>query len=112
MSRTALISVIVASSLLGACAHQSGASQARDNDSKALESDRFQSQQREESERCEAITPSAGSTASGRDLAVTDCDVMALDRATQPARAGQLGGDPLSGNSVPRLPTERRVGGL
>ncbi len=112
MSRTASFSVIVASILLGACAHQSGTSQARSSDNKAFESDRLQSQQeRDETQGCEAMSPSAGRTGSGRDLAVTDCDVMALDRAAQQGRNGQLGGDPLTGN-LPRLPTERRVGGL
>ncbi len=112
MSRTVLFSAIIASSLLGACAHQSGTSQARSDDSKAFESDRLQSQQqRDETQGCQAMSPSAGRTSSGRDLAVTDCDVMALDRAVQQGRGGQLGGEPLSGN-VPRLPTERRLGGL
>ncbi len=104
--------------LLAACAHQPGSQVA---DSKRSERDlndeRYQSrQQQDEEARCQAISPSAGTTSSGQPMAVTDCDVMAADRAAkqQTQRLNEATPtDPSRGFDsfeMPQLPASQRLG--
>lgn len=77
MHKLAIVSCILA---VSACAHQP----ADDTDNRSKRAERMDDTQEQQShveQDCRNIGPSLGSSTGGTSLGITDCDVMAVDRA-------------------------------